>query len=279
MTLKFKNILNPYIAILKVLLWVCSMVERVRTGIPGMDEILNGGIPKRNVVLLSGGPGTGKSIFGQQYLWNGLQMGEPGIFVALEEHPVQVRINMSQFGWDVRKYEEEGLFAMVDAFTGGIGEAAKRERYVVRDPTDVGLLIDVIKEAIRDVSSERRPRNIRVVIDSVSTLYLTKPSVARNIVMQLKRVLSGMGTTSILVSQVSVTERGFGGPGVEHAADGIIRLDLDEIGGELKRSLIIWKMRGTKHSMRRHPFEITDKGIIVYHDKVLKVTKSGWHEE
>ena len=240
------------------------MVERIKTGIPGFDEILSGGIPKRNVVLLSGGPGTGKSIFGQQYLWNGLQKGEPGILVTLEEHPVQVRINMKQFGWDVRKYENEGLFAIVDAFTAGIGEAAKRERYVVRDPTDVGLLIDVLREAIRDTGAQR------VVVDSVSTLYLTKPSVARSIVLQLKKVLSGMGTTSILVSQVSVTERGFGGPGVEHAADGIVRLDLDEVNGELVRSLIIWKMRGTKHSMRRHPFEITDKGIIVYPDRVVR---------
>ena len=240
------------------------MVERIKTGIPGFDEILNGGIPKRNVVLLSGGPGTGKSIFGQQYIWNGLQKGEPGILVTLEEHPVQVRINMKQFGWDVRKYENEGLFAIIDAFTAGIGEAAKRERYVVRDPTDVGLLIDVLREAIRDTGAQR------VVVDSVSTLYLTKPSVARSIVLQLKKVLSGMGTTSILVSQVSVTERGFGGPGVEHAADGIVRLDLDEINGELVRSLIIWKMRGTKHSMRRHPFEITDKGIIVYPDRVVR---------
>ncbi len=249
------------------------MVERIKTGIPGMDEILHGGIPKRNVVLLAGGPGTGKSIFGQQYLWNGLKNGEPGVFVALEEHPVQVRINMAQFGWDVRPYEEKGLFAMVDAFTAGIGEAAKRERYVVRDPDDVNMLIDVIREAIRDVNA------VRVVVDSVSTLYLTKPSLARATVMRLKRVLSGLGTTSILVSQVSVTERGFGGPGVEHAVDGIIRLDLDEIEGELKRSLIIWKMRGTSHSMRRHPFIITDDGIKVFHDKVLRVTRSGIMEE
>ncbi len=241
------------------------MVERVKTGIPGFDELINGGIPRRNVVLLSGGPGTGKSIFGQQYLWNGLKMNEPGVFVALEEHPVQVRINMRQFGWDVRPYEQQGLFAIVDAFTGGIGEAAKRERYVVRDPTDVGELIDVLKQAIRDVGA------LRVVIDSVSTLYLTKPAVARGVVLQLKRVLSGLGTTSILVSQVSVTERGFGGPGVEHAADGIVRLDLEEYNGELIRSIIVWKMRGTKHSMRRHPFEITDRGIIIYHNKVLRI--------
>ena len=240
-------------------------MERVKTGIPGLDEILNGGIPKRNIVLLSGGPGTGKSIFSYQYLWNGLQMGEPGIFVALEEHPVQVRINMAQFGWDVRKYEKEGMFAIVDAFTGGIGEAAKRERYVVSDIDNLDEFLEVLKTAIRDINAQR------IAVDSVSTLYLAKPALARKIVMSLKRVLAGLGLTGILVSQVSVTERGFGGPGVEHAADGIIRLDLDEVDGQLIRSLIVWKMRGTSHSLRRHKFDITDKGIVVYPDKIVKL--------
>ncbi len=248
-------------------------IERVKTGIPGLDELLYGGIPKRNIVLLSGGPGTGKTIFGQQYLYYGLVNGESGVLVALEEHPVQIRRNMATFGWDVRKFEEEGKFAIVDAFTGGIGEAAKRERYVVRSVDDMAELLDVIKEAIKDVKADR------VVIDSVSTLYLTRPSLARAILMQLKRVLAGLGATSILVSQVSVTERGFGGPGVEHAVDGIIRLDLDEVNGELVRSLIIWKMRGTKHDMRRHPFEITDKGIIVQPYKVVRIRGDRVHYE
>ncbi|MEZ0394751.1 MAG: KaiC domain-containing protein [Desulfurococcaceae archaeon] len=241
------------------------MVDRVKTGVPGFDEIVGGGIPKRNVVLLSGGPGTGKTIFGLQYLWNGLQAGEPGVYVALEEHPVQVRVNMKQFGWDPKQYEQDGKFAVVDAFTGGIGEAAKRERYVVRDTSNVDELIDVLRQAIKDVDAQR------VVVDSVSTLYLTKPVAARGIVLALKKVLSGTGTTSILVSQVSVTERGFGGPGVEHAADGIVRMDLDEVQGELVRSIIVWKMRGTGHSMKRHPFDITDKGIVVYPDRVVKL--------
>ncbi len=240
------------------------VVERVKSGIPGLDELLNGGIPKRNIVLISGGPGTGKTIFSQQYLFYGLSLGEPGVLVTLEEHPVQVRRYMAEFGWDVRKYEDEGLFAIVDAFTGGIGEAAKRERYVVKSVDDIGEFVDVVKQALKDLKAQR------AVIDSVSTLYLTKPSVARSVLMQLKRVLSGLGVTAFLVSQVSVTERGFGGPGVEHAVDGIIRLDLDEIDGELVRSVIIWKMRGTKHDMRRHPFEISDKGVVINVSKVIK---------
>ena len=248
-------------------------MRRIESGIPGLDDILHGGIPYRNVVLLSGGPGTGKSIFGQQYLYHGLSRGEPGILVALEEHPVQIRINMSQFGWDVRPFEERGKFAIVDAFTGGVGEAAKREKYVVRSIDDVPSFIDVVREAIRDIGAKR------VVIDSVTTLYMTKPAIARAVVMNLKRVLAGLGCTSILVSQISVGERGFGGPGVEHAADGIIRLDLDEVDGELKRSLIVWKMRGTSHSMKRHPFDITNKGLIIYSDRVLKISRGLYREE
>ncbi len=240
------------------------MIKRVETEIPGMDEILHGGIPERNVVLLSGGPGTGKTIFSQQFLWNGLQMGEPGIYVALEEHPVQVRQNMAQFGWDVKSYEERGMFAMVDAFTAGIGKSKEYEKYIVHDLTDIREFIDVLRQAIKDINAKR------VVVDSVTTLYINKPSLARSIILRLKRVLAGTGCTSIFVSQISVGERGFGGPGVEHGVDGIIRLDLDEIDGELKRSLIVWKMRGTSHSMRRHPFEITKKGITVYANKILK---------
>ncbi|MCD6538417.1 KaiC domain-containing protein [Candidatus Bathyarchaeota archaeon] len=242
-------------------------IDRIKTGIPGLDEILNGGIPRRNVVLLSGGPGTGKSIFGYQYLYNGLIRGQSGVLVALEEHPVQVRLSMAQFGWNVTVYEEKGRFALVDAFTAGIGEAAKREKYVVKAPDDFQMLIDVLRSAIKDVDAER------VVVDSVTTLYITKPALARSMVLQLKKVLSGLGCTSILISQVSVTERGFGGPGVEHAADGIIRLDLDEMSGELKRSIIIWKMRGTAHSMKRHPFDITDKGLIIKPEEVIMVTR------
>ena len=248
------------------------MSDRADVGIPGMNEILNGGIPRRNIVLLSGGPGTGKSIFGQQFLYAGFKLKEPGILATLEEHPVQTRVNMDRFGWEPRKFEQEGMFAIVDAFTSGIGEAAKRERYVVKDPDDLSTFLDVLRQAITDLNAQR------VVVDSISTLYMSKPALARSTVMLIKKVLAGLGCTGFLVSQVSVTDRGFGGPGVEHAADGIIRLDLDEVQGELKRSIIVWKMRGTSHSMKRHPFEITSRGIIVYPEKTVRITPRGFLE-
>jgi KaiC domain protein len=240
-------------------------MKRVLTSIPGLDEILNGGIPERNVVLVSGGPGTGKTILSQQFLWNGLQMGEAGVYVALEEHPVQIRQNMAQFGWNVKPFEDKSLFALVDAFTAGIGKAKEYEKYVVTDLGDVTELIDVLSQAIKEMNAKR------VVVDSVTSLYIDRPSLARGTILKLKRVLAGLGCTTFFVSQISVGERGFGGPGVEHGVDGIIRLDLDEVNGELKRSLIVWKMRGTSHSMKRHPFEITDKGIVVKSKEVLKL--------
>ncbi|WP_054842370.1 KaiC domain-containing protein [Vulcanisaeta distributa] len=241
-------------------------VPRVRTYVPGLDEILYGGIPERSVVLISGGPGTGKSILGKQFLYNGLVRDEAGVFVALEEHPVAVRRSFRHFNWDITKFEKEGKFAIVDAFTAGIGSASQREKYVVKDIDNVHELVDVLRQAIKDTGARR------VTIDSVSTLYLTKPSIARSTVMLLKRVIAGLGTTALFISQVSVGERGFGGPGVEHAVDGIIRLDLDEIDGKLYRSIIVWKMRDTKISMVRHPMDITDEGVVIYWDKYLKLT-------
>jgi len=242
------------------------MVPRVRTYVPGLDEILFGGVPERSVVLLSGGPGTGKSILGKQFLFNGLKRDEPGIFVALEEHPVAVRRSFRHFGWDVSQYEKEGKLAIVDAFTGGVGATAQRERYVVKQVDDVHELSDVLRQAIKEIGARR------VVVDSVSTLYLTKPAAARSTIMLLKRVLAGLGCTAFFVSQVSVGERGFGGPGVEHAVDGIIRLDLDEVDGKLYRSIIAWKMRDTKHSMLRHPMEIKDTGVEIFWDKYIRIS-------
>ncbi|QIW24744.1 KaiC domain-containing protein [Sulfolobus sp. S-194] len=242
-------------------------VPRVRTYIPGFDEILYGGIPERNIVLISGGPGTGKSILGKQFLYNGLlKKNEAGIFVALEEHPVSVIRSFKHFGWDITKYEKEGKFAIVDVFTAGIGSMAQKEKYVVKDVDNVGELTGVLRDAIRNLNAKR------VVIDSVSTLYLSKPAIARSIVMQLKRVIAGLGCTAMFISQVSAGERGFGGPGVEHAVDGIVRLDLDEYEGQLYRSVIVWKMRDSKISMVRHPMDITDEGIIIQWDKYLRIT-------
>ncbi|MEM0023134.1 MAG: ATPase domain-containing protein [Thermofilaceae archaeon] len=104
--------------------------------------------------------------------------GGPGA-LALEEHPTQTIVKMINFGWDVCKYEAKGHFAIVNAFTESIGEYAKREKYVVKGVDDIPSFIDVVRDAIKDLKAQR------VVIDSVTTLYLTKPAVARSVAMTL----------------------------------------------------------------------------------------------
>src|SRR5207249_10008401 len=91
-------------------------IERVHTGIPGLDHVLEGGFPKGARVLLAGGAGCGKTICCGQYLYKGAtRYSEPGVYVSTEEPPTEFRANMLRFGWDFKKLEAEKKIGMVDA--------------------------------------------------------------------------------------------------------------------------------------------------------------------
>ena len=92
------------------------MSERVQSGIEGLDEMISGGFPKRRVILLLGGPGTGKTIFATQFLYKGItQYDENAVFVSLDESKEHFYEEMLKFGWDFKKAEEEGKFQFIDA--------------------------------------------------------------------------------------------------------------------------------------------------------------------
>jgi KaiC/GvpD/RAD55 family RecA-like ATPase len=80
------------------------MIERVSSGIPGLDKLISGGFVKNSVNLISGTTGTGKTIFGLQYIWHGLQKGENGVFITLEQEPEEIFADVEFFGWDFKKY-------------------------------------------------------------------------------------------------------------------------------------------------------------------------------
>ena len=85
-------------------------MNRVPTGITGLDALIEGGIPEGRSLLVSGGTGTGKTIFGLQYLYFGAKKyNEPGIYVTLDERPDLIRQDMIRFGWDLRKLEDENM--------------------------------------------------------------------------------------------------------------------------------------------------------------------------
>ncbi|MCS4542396.1 MAG: KaiC domain-containing protein, partial [Euryarchaeota archaeon] len=94
------------------------MFKRIPFGIPGIDELTNGGIPLPSAILLLGDPGTGKSVITQQFIWEGLRLGQPGIYFCVDHSPQSVRENMASFGWNVKPYEDKEELILVDAFLG-----------------------------------------------------------------------------------------------------------------------------------------------------------------
>jgi circadian clock protein KaiC len=91
-------------------------VRRMPTGIKGLDEMLAGGLPWGRCVLVCGGPGSGKTIFGVQFLYNGaIEYGETGLYVSLDESPTHLREDLSGFGWDIGQLEKKGELVVIDA--------------------------------------------------------------------------------------------------------------------------------------------------------------------
>ncbi len=84
-------------------------MDRVRTGIEGLDQLLYGGFLRGDAILVAGAPGSGKTSLGMQFLYNGItQYQEPGLFITFEEFPQRIYRDARNFGWDFRELEEQG---------------------------------------------------------------------------------------------------------------------------------------------------------------------------
>ncbi len=223
-------------------------MEKIKTGIPGFDDLVEGGFNINSVNLVSGGPGCGKTIFSLQYLWNGLEnFGENGIFISLEENIDDLRLDALKFGWDFKKYEEKGMF-----------------KFVYFHPYDAIDLPQLLEEEIKSVNARR------VVIDSISVYGMTLESdfEVRKGLYELISHLKKLGCTTIITTEIVEDGRGksiYSRFGVEEfLSDSIISLSFESMGGAFSRSLIIRKMRRTKNDDDIHPIEITDNGIAVH---------------
>ena len=89
-------------------------VKRVPTGIPGFDDLIQGGIPEGFNVLVTGTPGTGKSIFGMQYLYNGAMKGENGVYITLDAKKAELIEQAMLFGWDLAALEKQGKLSILE---------------------------------------------------------------------------------------------------------------------------------------------------------------------
>lgn len=217
-------------------------IEKVETGIPGLDKILQGGIVKGNTVLISGMAGAGKTIFCSQFLWQGLQKGENCLFLTFEELPKDIKEEAKLFGWDFEKYEDKrNLFVKYSDPFKDKGE----EFYWLRDEIE-------------------RNNITRVALDSTSvlSLYYDDAYEIRRSLFKLVKTLKQTGATAILTTEAP--NQGVSRYNVEeYVVDGVIALYLTGLGEKGYRSIQVRKMRKTDHSMKTHQFDITDKGLKI----------------
>lgn len=237
------------------------VIERVKTGISGLDSLMEGGIPKKRTVLVSGACGTGKTIFGIEYLYNGAtKFKEPGIYVTLDERPGLIREDCSKLGWDLKKLEDSNLLTIIDGSMARIGMPSEEEFSLPSTGFDVDKLLLEIMRTVKRTGARR------IVIDSIASLgiNLDEDKDARKAILKLSYMLMRSNATSILISEMSEGKERFGKYGVEEfVVDGVIALYYMGVGTQSNRTLHIRKMRATKHSEDIHPLEITNKGIVV----------------
>ena len=219
---------------------------RVSTGISGLDEALNGGIPEGHLVLVSGSCGAGKSTLGMQFLREGAQKGEAGVYITFEEAPEKVWANASQF-WEV---------------------SSLKKKVSVVNPAiyKFGALVKLIEDAIDKENAKR------VVIDSVSVLsfYLSDAFDVRKGILELNKKLRKEGATIFALSEVPEGSGALSTNGVEEfVSDGVLVLHMLHEGPSMVRALSVRKMRGTKHSLRLMPLQITESGVEVYPDQEI----------
>ncbi|MCD6096680.1 MAG: AAA family ATPase [Thermoprotei archaeon] len=236
-------------------------IKRISTGIPELDLLIEGGFPEGSWIMISGMPGTGKTIFAIHFIYNSLAVDNAKVIVVTTEQEFgdyllqAKRLNMDISPW----LRGEKKLYIIDLF-----HLAKRAREMSKevrvDPLDIPVLVDSVRRAYKELGVDKG-EDIRLVIDSISAFYARAPVKARSMTYELKLRLHRRNVTTLLTSQFAVTTRGTFGYGAEHIVDGVIELELVEEGNELRRYMWIKKLRMTKIPLKRIPFDITDEGI------------------
>lgn len=220
------------------------MDERMKFGVVGMDDLTGGGLIPGNLYLLTGTTGTGKTITCSQFLHHGAKNGETGVYISFEESPENIKKNLAKLGIDFEKFEKENKIL-----------------FVKYDSSYTGDITELIESNVRKIKAKR------VVIDSISSMgmYMKDDSELRKLILDISSLLQKLECTSIIISEIPPLQNTLSRYGVEEfVADGIIIFYYLRTESQYSRSVTVWKMRGSKHSNKLHPYEITDKGIVIY---------------
>jgi KaiC domain protein len=226
-----------------------SEIPRVNIGITGLDEMIQGGVPERSLLVAMGAAGTGKTTFGIQYLQRGLQQDQKAIYITLEESRDDVVQMATEKGWPFDEYLEDEELAIVDL-----------------DPIEMANSLTSIRgdlpRLVDDFGAER------LVLDSVSLLEMMYDNQAerRTEVYDFTRALKQVGVTTMLTSEAAEGNPYASRHGIiEYLTDGVFVLQyVRSEFRETRLAIEIQKIRNANHSRETKPYEITNDGISVY---------------
>ena len=227
-----------------------SSIERTDIGIEGLDEMILGGVPRRSLLSVIGGAGTGKTTFALQFLNEALDSERKGIYITLEQTRESILSTAEEKGWSFREHADEDRLAVVAI-----------------DPIEMANSLASIRNDLVRLIAEFDAD--RLVLDSVSLLEMMydHPAKRRSEVFGFTRSLKNAGVTTLLTSEASEESPYASRHGiVEYLTDAVFVLQY--IRGtdfrETRLAVEIQKIRDANHSRQSKPYDITDSGISVY---------------
>lgn len=262
-------------------------IERVATGINGFDELVEGGFPKKSSILITGPPGSGKSIFAMQYLYNGAVNGENGVYVYMDSALDILKLQAKQLDMDFDKMEQEGKVSFVyvpltkrkfDLFYG-VEDAVKKinaKRLVFDSLPSFTVNMDLftIPAAYAGAAASTVTISRDLIATNSSALAASPKQESDKVVYQGnqdKRLISitidqlrHLETTNLIITSSGVTPNQISSDGIsEFICDGIISLKSLTIGEELNRTMEVTKMRTTRTNGGIKSYDISSKGISI----------------
>jgi KaiC/GvpD/RAD55 family RecA-like ATPase len=246
-------------------------LQRVPTGIKGLDELMGGGFPEGRCILVVGSPGSGKTTFAMQYLQHGAMLGETGLYVTLDEHPEHIKANLLSFNWDLDALEKKGKLLIMDA------SGLRRARIKPESPhptfsTSTSEALTFV-ELLKTISKLVEGENVRrVALDPVTSLMLrySEELKRRRATVAFFDTLADSGCTSIVTSELktSLMDRRF--QLEEFLSHGVVLLHTLMHEGNVVRAVQIEKMRGISHDTQIRPYQFGPTGLEVFpRDKVF----------
>jgi len=229
-------------------------MKRINTGISGLDKLVNGGFPEKTVHLVRGPTGSAKTLFGLQYIQEGVKEGEKGLFLSVEESRENMKRAVKSFNLDWAPYQK-GESYMIDY--GEIRRGNLDESYLAFD--ELQEFLDNFLES-DDIH--------RLAIDSISavSLYYSSAEKLRRSLFEFCRFLKDKDIVTLLIAETEKSNIGVEG----FVTDSVINLGYEYFDGEFRRSVKINKMRFTKHDPYKHPFLIMNDGIEISVEEVLR---------